>query len=141
MASFVITIFCSQLNASIGPWAVSTPRCEYALRFLRSVLLVVCVPCRCSCLCRAHPPHPTALFSAVFEDAARRSNPQVSHSLSVFYPGSAAEGAAAASTDPGRHFHSLLNNVLDICETVAREELLGDTLKVILDIKRRATRS
>lgn len=77
------------------------------------------------------------LFSAVFDEAAARASPQGGHCLSVFYPGAAAE-AAAAATQPALHFHSLLDNILSICEFVAREELLGDTLKVVLEIKRRA---
>lgn len=78
-----------------------------------------------------------SLFSAVFDEAAARTTPEGCHCLSIFYPGSAVE-AAAAGTEPALHFHSLLDNILSICEFVAREELLGDTLKVVLEIKRRA---
>ena len=44
--------------------------------------------------------------------------------LAVFYAGPAAD--AAAASDARQHFHSLLDSVVNICEGVARAELLQD---------------
>ena len=75
--------------------------------------------------------------SAIFDEASKRASAQASHCLAVFYPGSAA-AAAAACIEPALHFHSLLDNVVGICEAVAREELLHVPLKVVLEVKRRS---
>jgi hypothetical protein len=40
--------------------------------------------------------------------------------------------------EPSLYFHTLLDNVVAVCESVAREELLHDALKVVLLVKRRA---
>jgi hypothetical protein len=83
------------------------------------------------------PPPPPPPISAVFDEASKRASPEAPHGLSIFYAGSAAD-AAAASVEPGLFFHTLLDNVVAVCESVAREELLHDALKVVLLVKRRA---
>ena len=76
-------------------------------------------------------------FSAIFDEASKRASPEAPHCLSIFYPGFSVD-AAAASMQPSLYFHALLDTVVGICEAVAREELLHASLKVILEVKRRA---
>jgi hypothetical protein len=83
------------------------------------------------------PPPPSIPISAVFDEASKRASPEAPHGLAIFYAGSAAD-AAAVSVEPSVHFHALLDKVVGVCESVAREELLHDALKVVLLVKRRA---
>ena len=92
-------------------------------------------PCSLHLPSRAiHLPHPP--LRAAFDEASKRSSPEL-HCLAVFYAGPAAD--AAAASDARQHFHSLLDSVVDMCEGVAREELLHDLLNVVLEVKRHAT--
>ena len=86
-----------------------------------------------SALARLSPPPPRV--RTAFDEASERSSSE-QHCLAVFYAGPAAD--AAAASDARQHFHSLLDSVVDICEGVAREELLHDVLNVVLEVKRRA---